>query len=269
MKSGDFGMLSRRGFFAGGIAVTAAHLLAGQSQTAVGSPNQVCALTSEETIGPYYLNLESFRQDITEGKAGLPLKLRLTVLDATRCLPIENAALDIWHCDASGIYSGFTANSPDGPPGGMPLPPFRFANRTTDNSTFLRGVQLTNKGGVVEFTTIYPGWYAGRDIHIHLRVHLGGSASSSKYIGGHVCHTGQLYFPDEVTDEVAKLDPYAQRHTRRTRQPEDDVFTTQHGSEAIVSLSQIDAKSMSAGPIASAVIAVDPAASRRPDMPMR
>jgi protocatechuate 3,4-dioxygenase beta subunit len=82
-----------------------------------------CVLNDEQTVGPYYLDLERIRKDITEGKPGLPLKLRVSIVDGMRCMPIQNAALDIWHCDAFGVYSGFAANRPDVPPG-MPPPDF-------------------------------------------------------------------------------------------------------------------------------------------------
>ena len=83
-----------------------------------------------------------------------------------------------------------------------------MAAQPTDKTTFLRGIQLTNADGVAEFATIYPGWYAGRALHIHLKVHAGGTASGDTYKGGHVSHTGQLFFPEDVTDEVATLQPY-------------------------------------------------------------
>jgi protocatechuate 3,4-dioxygenase beta subunit len=100
-----------------------------------------CVLMPELTEGPYYLDLDLVRSDITEGRPGLPLDLRVNVVDAGSCEPIEGAAVDVWHCDAEGIYSGV-----DG----------------AEGETFCRGVQLTDAGGTAEFLTVFPGWYTGR-----------------------------------------------------------------------------------------------------------
>lgn len=269
------------------MAGAAAIACATRSSAALADANSGgCQLTAEQTVGPYYLDLEHVRQDLTEGKPGLPLKLRLTVVDATRCLPIQDAALDIWHCDAMGVYSGFTSNSPDGPPG-MPPGGFRgrppgpppgprpdgddprtfrppgFGHREHDNTTFFRGVQLTDHAGVVEFSTIYPGWYMGRDIHIHMRAHIGGEVTNSKYSGGRISYTGQLFFPEDISDAVARYGPYKNHHTERTRQDEDDVFTSQHGSGSVITLAQINKREMEAGFIATAVLRIDPSALSR------
>jgi protocatechuate 3,4-dioxygenase beta subunit len=231
-----------------------------------------CALTAEQEIGPYYIDDEHLRADITEGKPGLPVKLRIALVDSKRCAPLLNAALDIWHCDASGVYSGFTANSPDGfgggsPPRPPPGGPRGFGPggpgsgggpppmRQTDTKRFLRGVQVTNEEGVVEFATLYPGWYAGRAIHIHLKVHL----------GGHVSHTGQLFFPEDVTADIAKLEPYAKRlNVHRTTQKEDHIFQSQHGSESMVQLARLKKGSNADGFLAKVTLAVDPEATPAP-----
>src|SRR6202167_4537387 len=104
--------MTRRGFLVGGAALLA-------SGKAVPSTPS-CTLVPEQEEGPYYIDDEKLRRDITEDRPGVPLKLRLAVVDAARCMPLQNAAVDIWHCDALGVYSGFTASSADGPggPGG-------------------------------------------------------------------------------------------------------------------------------------------------------
>jgi len=230
-----------------------------------------CTLVAEQEVGPYYIDDEKLRRDITEGKPGVPVKLRVALVDASRCAPLENAALDIWHCDALGVYSGFTANSPDGGPGGPPPggpggpggpgpgrmgpPPRPAPNRQTDATRFLRGVQVTDKQGLAEFDTIYPGWYHGRAIHIHLKVHL----------GGHVSHTGQLFFPEDVTEQVATLAPYAKRlNVHRTTQSEDHIFQTQHGSASMVNLARLENGSNAGGFLATVTLAVDPEATPAP-----
>jgi protocatechuate 3,4-dioxygenase beta subunit len=195
----DDGTFTRRSSLVrlGGLLATVAGgslLRAEPSPGAVASGVVTCVLTPELTEGPYYIAGEKLRRNITDGKAGLPLTLRLAVLDASTCRPIGGATVELWHADAGGVYSGFGAGS---------------ANRT-----FLRGGQKTNALGVAEIVTIYPGWYQGRTVHIHVKVH----------IGGNVVHTGQLFFPDAVTDAVYKTVPYSKRPNRDVRNATDSIF---------------------------------------------
>jgi protocatechuate 3,4-dioxygenase beta subunit len=161
---------------------------------AVASGLVTCVLTPELTQGPYYIPNERVRRNITEGKPGVPLTLRTTVLDASSCKPIRNAAVDIWHADASGVYSGFGVGA--------------------SSRTFLRGVQRTDAKGVAAFQTIYPGWYQGRAVHIHVMVHVAGT----------VVHTGQFFFPESLTDVVYKRSPYSARPNRDVRNADDSIF---------------------------------------------
>jgi len=163
-----------------------------------------CLLSPEQTEGPYYIPDERIRRDITERRPGTPLALRLKVVDAATCRPLKGALVEIWHCDAGGLYSGFVAASAGGPGGSGP----------TDKKTFLRGGQRSDAGGSVTFRTIYPGWYRGRTVHIHVKVH----------VGGNVVHTGQLYFPDSLTDTVYKATPYNRRPGRDTRNTNDGIY---------------------------------------------
>jgi protocatechuate 3,4-dioxygenase beta subunit len=166
-------------------------------------------LTPEQTEGPYYIAKEKVRSNITEHRTGTPLQLRFSVVDASTCKPIKGAAVDIWHCDAGGIYSGFEAASTGGAPGGNSGP--------TDTHTFLRGIQFTDSRGHASFQTLYPGWYRGRTVHIHVKVHL------DRVIVGHVVHTGQLYFPDSLTGRVYQSEPYKARAAAR------DTFNSTDG----------------------------------------
>jgi protocatechuate 3,4-dioxygenase beta subunit len=164
-----------------------------------------CLLAPEQTEGPYYIAKEKVRRDITEHRPGTPLALRLKVVDATTCRPIKGALVEIWHCDAGGLYSGFVAASTGGPGGG---------GGPTDKRTFLRGGQRSDSTGTAIFRTIYPGWYRGRTVHIHVKVH----------VGGNVVHTGQLYFPDALTDTVYSKAPYSKRGARDTRNANDGIY---------------------------------------------
>jgi protocatechuate 3,4-dioxygenase beta subunit len=161
-----------------------------------------CSVTTEQTEGPYYFDVDSIRSDIREGKDGTALTLAIRVRDAQRCEPLENAVVDIWHCDATGVYSGFEAASTGAGPGGG----------RSDEETYLRGAQVTNKDGVVQFKTIYPGAYSGRTVHIHAKVHVDRETAL----------TSQLYFDDEVTDEVTSKAPY--ESDREVRNDSDGLF---------------------------------------------
>jgi protocatechuate 3,4-dioxygenase beta subunit len=172
-----------------------------------GNPD--CIVTPALTEGPYYLNLNLVRQDITEGKAGAPLSLTIKLVQATSCTPITGAAVDVWHCDALGLYSGEAANN-------------------TVGKTFLRGTQLTDANGEVTFDTIYPGWYSGRTVHIHAKAHL----SSNRIV------TTQFVFPDGLTDTVfADQAPYNTRAARDTRNSCDMVVQqSDHGDPIILKI---------------------------------
>ena len=189
----DFDRLTRRGSLLtlGGFVAAAfgwsASESAGAGPSAVATGLVTCVLTPEQTEGPYYVANEHVRRNITEGRPGTPLTLRTTVVNASNCKPIKGAAVDVWHAD-----SGVLGNT----------------------GTFMRGIQRANAKGLALFQTVYPGWYRGRTVHIHVKVH----------IGGNVVHTGQLYFPDSLTDVVYAHSPYSSRPNRDTRNATDSVY---------------------------------------------
>ncbi|MFT4037456.1 MAG: intradiol ring-cleavage dioxygenase [Thermomicrobiales bacterium] len=194
-----------------------------------------CTLTAEMTEGPYYIDDMLVRSDITEGKAGVPLQLAITVQEAGSCTPLANAAVDIWHCDAVGVYSHITGENPGG---GTPQ-----TGQSNANTTFLRGIQLTDSNGAATFTTIYPGWYSGRTVHIHMKVHVDGAVVSSEYEGGDVVHTGQLFFDDDISDAVYAASGAYTRTKARDTENDDDNILGDHDGEAgyMVNLSQLGA----------------------------
>jgi protocatechuate 3,4-dioxygenase beta subunit len=149
-----------------------------------------CTRTAEETEGPFYFEVDRVRSDIREGRDGAMLRLGVRVRDATAgCKPIPNAVVDVWHCDATGSYSE---------PG----------------ETYLRGLQVTNRDGIAEFTTIYPGWYPGRTVHIHGKVHL----------DKRTVLTTQFYFADSFTDRVFAREPYASDRGRDSFNATDSLY---------------------------------------------
>ena len=178
-------------------------------------------MTPELTEGPYYLDLNLVRSDITEGHAGAPLALTLAVLNVADGKPIPGATVDIWHADALGVYSGFVASSQGGPPVGA-------GGGKGDGTTFCRGTQLTDSSGNVTFKTVYAGWYQGRAVHMHIKVHVGGKQ----------IHTGQIFFDDNLTDEVyGTTAPYATRGLRDLLNSDDAIFN-QGGAATVITPKQ-------------------------------
>jgi len=293
---------SRRMILKSGVGLVAAWKLQ-RAAAALGfsaTGTTVCNTTQEQEVGPYYVADEMVRANIREGKAGFPLTLRLMVLDSRTCKPLRNAAIDAWHCDALGLYAGFTKTNPMGmgpggpppldkdgrpmgpPPGfdtqhpgnhpgapeGMGPPP---AMKPTDGLTFLRGIQFTDDRGRVEFSTVFPGFYMGRVNHIHFKVREGGKVVSRKdagaqktYIEGHTSHIGQVFFPEEMTAKLMEMEPYSKHKIHRTTQAEDGVFQGQHGAECVAKVVALHETRPEAGYVAELVVAVNPEATPKP-----
>lgn len=173
-----------------------------------------CVLSATMTEGPYYVDEALIRRDIRDERPGVAFRLRLKVVDAKTCEPMPGAAVDIWHCDADGNYSA--------------APPLGREERTTDGhlkpinaDRFLRGRQIADVDGMVEFVTIYPGWYTGRTPHIHLKVHVGEREVA----------TGQMFFAKELSAEVYALPPYAAKGPADTTNDSDHVLYTARGGD--------------------------------------
>lgn len=158
-------------------------------------------LTTTDIEGPFYIDeaeipndASMIRRDIRDGHAGVEFTLSFRMLDAEKsCAPIAGAELYIWHCDADGYYSGFAGQDPTKPYMGPSAP----APSTLER--FCRGIQLSDASGIATFTTIYPGWYAGRPIHIHLMARI--QRASMRLI------TTQFYFPADFTVDVHSTEP--------------------------------------------------------------
>ncbi|WP_308268679.1 intradiol ring-cleavage dioxygenase [Yinghuangia soli] len=226
----------------------------GTASASAGSTQ--CVLTSNATEGPYYLDNALVRQDITEGKAGVPLKLRLTVQDTTAsCNPVAGAAVEIWHCDAWGYYSGFTTANPGG------SAPAESADTSGANAnTYLRGYQVAGADGTVEFTSIVPGWYTPRVTHIHVKVHTGGQLQDGTYEGGKVNFTGQLFVPDAVGEAVYALAPYNQHTGTPTKLDDDMVYDGGGTQSGLMAVTQLQPGSVQGGYLGTLVLGIDPAA---------
>jgi len=177
-----------------------------------------CVVTPEQMEGPFFtdvrLNRPDIRSDPTDNskKEGVPLALTLRVaaVGVAGCTPLAGAMVDVWHCDAVGAYSDSDGN--------------------TAGRKFLRGHQLTDAGGATRFTTIYPGWYPGRAVHIHFKVRIvAGPALGNEF-------TSQLYFDEAVTDRVHARVPYSVRG-QRTRNSGDALFR-RNGGRLLLALAE-------------------------------
>ncbi len=183
---------------------------AGEDAPLVGS----CVARPELTEGPFYvsknLNRSDIRADSETGavRAGALLALTFTVsrIEGNTCSLLENALVDVWHTDALGNYSDVGS---------------------LRGQDFLRGYQITGADGVARFTTVYPGWYRGRAVHIHFKVRSSASSTSAYEF------TSQLFFQDEFTDQIYQQAPYNTRGTRNTRNSNDGIYG-QSGGQTLV-----------------------------------
>ncbi|OQR60749.1 protocatechuate dioxygenase [Streptomyces maremycinicus] len=227
---------------------------ASASATSTSTSSSCMTLMTSVTEGPYYLDGALVRKDITEGKSGVPLTLRLTVVDATDgCTPVSGAAVEIWHCDAWGYYSGYTTANPGGS-----APAESEDGSTADDDTYLRGYQIANANGVVKFETIFPGWYTPRTCHIHLKVHTGGQKEDGTYEGGKVNYTGQLFFPDDNAEEIFTLEPYSRHSGSYTTLDNDMVYDGGGVPSGLLTLKAVHKADPSKGYKGSITLGVDP-----------
>jgi protocatechuate 3,4-dioxygenase beta subunit len=207
-------LLTRRELVAlfGSSAVAAmAHRVSGQVSTPSASVAvPACVVQPQQTEGPYFVDEKLLRSDIRADpstgviKPGAPLALALKVSqvmpDGT-CGPLAGAQVDLWQCDAMGLYSDVKDKSFD-----------------TVGQKFLRGHQVTGADGAAKFLTIYPGWYPGRAVHVHFKVRTAAAADKAYEF------TSQFYFDESMTDRVHKRAPYAAHSGDRTRNERDGIF---------------------------------------------
>ncbi|MEX1256728.1 MAG: intradiol ring-cleavage dioxygenase [Gemmatimonadota bacterium] len=183
---------------------------------------QMCVVRPAQTLGPYYVDHLLDRNDIrtdppgSEMTPGIPLELTMNVsrIAGSECIPYEGAIVDLWQCDAAGIYSG--VNDP------------RF---NTVGQRWLRGFQAADARGQVHFTTIYPGWYRGRTVHIHFKVRTGTEAGAREFVS-------QLYFDDSFTDRVFARAPYSAQAGQRARNEGDNIFRNSGGSQLMLDVAE-------------------------------
>jgi protocatechuate 3,4-dioxygenase beta subunit len=203
---------TRRGFLAAATGSAASllqarHAQAAEEQQPAAAMQEACILTPQAEEGPYYLDPKQVRSDVRDGKVGVPLTLRLRVIEAGPCTALSAARIDIWHCDARGIYSAFPGQGDS-------------HRIDTTNAAFLRGTQLTDKAGWAEFTTIYPGWYPGRATHIHFKI----------FTDEKTVLTGQTFFPEALNEFIySNVPDYTGRPRERHVMNVNDNFVVDAG----------------------------------------
>jgi uncharacterized protein (TIGR03437 family) len=182
--------------------------------------------TPTVTEGPYWVDEKLFRSDIRTDpsngsvRTGVPLTLTINIQNLPNggtCTPLAGAYVDIWHCDAKGIYSDESTYNPGGGTGSV----------NTVGQKFLRGYQITDENGRVSFTTVYPGWYMGRTIHIHVRVRTyNGSTVLSNFVS-------QIFFDDAINDVVMANSSYSRNSNRDTRNANDMVYNVANNTRML------------------------------------
>jgi len=181
----------------------------GTTTTPTTTTSPSCVLTAALTEGPYFvdekLNRSDIRADPVTGvvSQGVPLSLQFNVqrVGNNACTPLTGAYLDVWHCDAAGVYSDVTA-----------------AGNAGGGRKFLRGYQITDADGIARFQTIYPGWYTGRAVHVHFKLRLfAGTTKTYEF-------TSQFFFDETLTDTVHALAPYSAKGRRNTLNTTDGIY---------------------------------------------
>lgn len=194
-------------------AIPATQAIAGATSTIMATSTAIpmCVVRPELTEGPYFvdemLNRSDIREEPSDGSivqgAQLNLAFNVTQIGVNGCTPLPGAQVDIWHCDANGVYSDV---------------------QNAVGKKFLRGYQVTDANGLAQFVTIYPGWYPGRAVHIHFKIRVDNSE-----------FTSQLFFDDAFTDQVYLQDPYAQRGERNPRNTGDNIYNSS-GSQLVLNV---------------------------------
>ncbi|WP_425473161.1 intradiol ring-cleavage dioxygenase [Streptomyces montanus] len=214
------------------------------TSTSTSATSSVCVLNAEVTEGPYSLEGALVREDIREDKEGFEVQYTFTVVDvANDCAPLADALVEIWHCDHLGEYSGFVGGN---------------GHEEEDNGKFLRGGQMTDENGQCSITSIWPGHYVSRAVHVHMRVHTDVTLTDDSYTGGEIIHTGQLFFDPDINEEIQATSPYSANTTRETALADDSIYDDGGASSGLLTLTALGS-SVSDGYKATLTVGVDSA----------
>lgn len=178
----------------------------------------VCILTPEQVEGPFFI-ASPIRKDIREDRKGRELNLRIQVVRMPDCVPASGALVEVWHCDAEGIYSGYPEDLPHNPWKTLRLTGTGGRNvKPMNESRFLRGAQQTDGNGIVEFRTVFPGWYEPRAPHVHFKV----------LIDNRQLLTSQFYFDPELCNRIYLHETPYDRYGSSPYTPANDIAISQH-----------------------------------------
>ncbi|KAH7146089.1 Intradiol ring-cleavage dioxygenase [Dactylonectria macrodidyma] len=173
--------------------------------------NNSCILSPEVIEGPYYVAGEFVRKDITDKEPGVPMFVDMQVIDVNTCEPVANTYVEIWHCNSTGVYSGVVAEGNG-----------NADDESNLDRTYLRGLQPTDPDGASLFQSVFPGHYAGRATHIHVMAHINATMLPNGTVMNTVAsHVGQIYFDQDLIDEVEEIGPYTDNTQGLTRNADD------------------------------------------------
>ncbi|MCX5233783.1 intradiol ring-cleavage dioxygenase [Streptomyces prunicolor] len=195
------------------------------TDASASATSSVCTLTAEVTEGPYSLDGALIREDIREEKEGVEVQYTFTVVDQDNdCAPLADALVELWHCDSLGEYSGYVGKN---------------GHTEDDDGTFLRGGQMTDSSGQASITSIWPGHYVSRAVHVHMRVHTDVTLADGTYTGGTVVHTGQLFFDADINEEIQASSPYSDNTTAETALADDSIYDEGGAASGLLTLTAL------------------------------
>lgn len=194
----------------------------GDDELSLFADNSTCILQPEVTQGPYYVDGELIRSDVTDGQEGVPLYLDIQLVDTSTCEPVPAVYMDMWHCNSTGVYSGVSASGNGN------------SNDTSNlDATFLRGIVQTDVNGVAQYETVFPGHYTGRATHIHILAHNANTTTirtngtlltPSSNGTTHSSHVGQIFFDQDLISLVEATAPYNTNTQDLTTNADDSIL---------------------------------------------
>ncbi|KAI1084210.1 aromatic compound dioxygenase [Whalleya microplaca] len=183
-----------------------------------------CLLTPEVTQGPYYVGGEYVRENVIEDQEGVDTILDYQVIDINTCEPVTDVYVEMWHCNATGVYGGIVAsgngdNSDD----------------SNINNTWLRGIQKTDSDGVAQFESIFPGHYTSRATHIHIMIHQNATLLANSTLGNNVSasHVGQAFFDQDLITAVELTEPYNTNTQELTTNADDSILSEETATDGV------------------------------------
>ncbi|KAJ4385765.1 hypothetical protein N0V93_010196 [Gnomoniopsis smithogilvyi] len=193
-------------------------------EATIFSSNSSCILTPDVTQGPYYVGGEYIRRDLKETQDGIDTVIDYQVIDVETCDPVPNVYVEMWHANATGVYSGVVASGNGD-----------TSDTTNINKTFLRGIQETDSEGVAQFETIFPGHYTSRATHIHILVHTNVTVYPNGTLGNDVTasHVGQGFWDQDLIYDADTISPYSDNTQEITTNSDDSILAEETATDGV------------------------------------